>query len=516
MLFLYFTLFTTLVQSAENDKRNYDIFTLSNTFYGNFIDNEEIVFLKYYAPWCGHCKQLAPIFVELAKEFHGRIKFAEINCDENREICDKEDLQGFPTLALFRRDRYKQVYKGERTFEKMKTWLDEMLLPPIVDIPKAKIAELQQKVDYSFILLDAEPDDPIRRKLVEIADTVDYLKIYAVNSELDGFTIKVWNGEKKMLLDYPSSSLADFDVKNFVEWANIETFPTFHHVNMPLIKRCDNMPLYMVWYFYEGKIPEMHQTLFKELGLEYKGKFVFFHFNKAMSEEQVMSLHQSGNVYPCLSVIHKNKRNIYAMDDKLPINKETVTKYLESILSGETKPNLRKTDPIKDEDQKGPLYKLTGHNFDQFISKEKKDILIVFCSERAEVCNYFMSNPLKNVYERMKKIETFEMAWIDASTDDVSEKFNLDNIPKLYLISNTENGQKIEEMKVIPSEENTMKFIEEFAQYKFEMPPELEKKEDNEKKVNEEKKEEKKEENQSDSEDEEIKEIDEELMKKEL
>ena len=89
-----------------------------------------------------------------------------------------------------------------------------------------------------------------------------------------------------------------------------------------------------------------------------------------------------------------------------------------------------------------------------------------------------MSTPLKNVNERMKGIESFKMAWIDASTDDVSDEYNLDNIPKLYLMSNVNGVHTKVEMTIIPSEENTMKFIHDNAQFKFDMPAELVKEED--------------------------------------
>lgn len=41
-------------------------------------------FIKFYAPWCGFCKQLAPAWVEMAKDLKHQVDVGEVNCDEHR------------------------------------------------------------------------------------------------------------------------------------------------------------------------------------------------------------------------------------------------------------------------------------------------------------------------------------------------------------------------------------------------------------------------------------------------
>lgn len=56
----------------------------------------------FYATWCGPCKTLAPMVEELANQYSGQIKFVKINADSAQTLLEHFDIQGFPTLLLFK------------------------------------------------------------------------------------------------------------------------------------------------------------------------------------------------------------------------------------------------------------------------------------------------------------------------------------------------------------------------------------------------------------------------------
>ena len=57
-------------------------------------------FVKFYAPWCGHCKKLAPIWDELAADLKGEVNVAKVDVTENRKLGQRFEIKGFPSLKF--------------------------------------------------------------------------------------------------------------------------------------------------------------------------------------------------------------------------------------------------------------------------------------------------------------------------------------------------------------------------------------------------------------------------------
>lgn len=58
-------------------------------------------FVEFYAPWCGHCKKLAPVWDEVAAELKGTANVAKVDVPANRKLGQRFDIKGFPTLKFF-------------------------------------------------------------------------------------------------------------------------------------------------------------------------------------------------------------------------------------------------------------------------------------------------------------------------------------------------------------------------------------------------------------------------------
>jgi len=99
---------------------------VGKTFKELVLDNDKDVLVEFYAPWCGHCKTLAPKYDELGKRFAGndKVVIAKVDATENDTPAK---ISGFPTLIFYPAgDKSNPInYDGERTTDAMYNWILE-------------------------------------------------------------------------------------------------------------------------------------------------------------------------------------------------------------------------------------------------------------------------------------------------------------------------------------------------------------------------------------------------------
>lgn len=59
-------------------------------------------FIKFYVPWCPHCHDLAPAWLQMSKELQGKLNVGEVNCDHEVRLCKDVRIKGYPTIYYFR------------------------------------------------------------------------------------------------------------------------------------------------------------------------------------------------------------------------------------------------------------------------------------------------------------------------------------------------------------------------------------------------------------------------------
>lgn len=71
-------------------------------FDSEVINSDLPVVVDFNATWCGPCRKLAPVIDEIEEMLAGKVKFAAIDADENRDILVKYSVSGLPTLIVFK------------------------------------------------------------------------------------------------------------------------------------------------------------------------------------------------------------------------------------------------------------------------------------------------------------------------------------------------------------------------------------------------------------------------------
>jgi protein disulfide-isomerase A6 len=84
--------------------------------------------VEFFAPWCGHCKQLAPVYEDLAHtfEFSKNVQIGKVDADDHRDLGKTYGVQGFPTLKFFDgKSNTPTDYKGGRDLESLTAFITE-------------------------------------------------------------------------------------------------------------------------------------------------------------------------------------------------------------------------------------------------------------------------------------------------------------------------------------------------------------------------------------------------------
>jgi len=124
-------------------------------------------FIKFFAPWCGHCKKMAPDWEKLMKKYkkNDKIVVGEVDCvGKGKDLCDQNQVQGYPTLKYGDPDNL-ELYEGGRDAKTLNDFADNLgpycsatnmdecdeeskaKIEKFLDIPEAELSNMADEGD---------------------------------------------------------------------------------------------------------------------------------------------------------------------------------------------------------------------------------------------------------------------------------------------------------------------------------------------------------------------------------
>ena len=113
------------------------------------VSPDTMVLVEFFAPWCGHCKQLAPTYAQVARTVHGdtetfgeKTLVASVDATVHQSLASKYGIQGFPTIKLFVGGKLKQDYSGPRDAASIQDFIKSNRPPQVIDSSLKQLTDL--------------------------------------------------------------------------------------------------------------------------------------------------------------------------------------------------------------------------------------------------------------------------------------------------------------------------------------------------------------------------------------
>lgn len=135
-------------EDSGSDKSDSDVVTLTDDNFKKLVlDSEDLWLVEFYAPWCGHCKNLEPHWAKAASELRGKVKVGALDATVHQQMASRFQVQGYPTIKLFPSGKKTadsaEDYNGGRTSSDIVTYALEKLAenvpaPEIIQVTDSK------------------------------------------------------------------------------------------------------------------------------------------------------------------------------------------------------------------------------------------------------------------------------------------------------------------------------------------------------------------------------------------
>ena len=149
-----------------------EVIVLTKDEYNDVVEQHPQLLIEFYAPWCGHCKKLAPIYAEAAQTLakaNSKVKLAKI--DDTAEKLDDHrfKLTGYPTLYFVDGDDVSK-YEGERTSQALVRWINKRVTPVTELKTLEEIEAVKKALGVNVVLLSTQQSEIKKFKKASQAD----------------------------------------------------------------------------------------------------------------------------------------------------------------------------------------------------------------------------------------------------------------------------------------------------------------------------------------------------------
>ncbi|KAJ3333148.1 hypothetical protein HDU76_011065 [Blyttiomyces sp. JEL0837] len=137
------------VKPKPNTNTKGEVIYLTDATYSTLTNNSDW-FIMFHAPWCGHCKNLAPTWAELAAAMKNEVNIGKVDCTTETKLTKRFNIRGFPTLKFIQEPFNVAEFKGRRTLEELEKFARSFFRPPFKAIKAHQISDAIKSSEASL------------------------------------------------------------------------------------------------------------------------------------------------------------------------------------------------------------------------------------------------------------------------------------------------------------------------------------------------------------------------------
>lgn len=445
------------------------------------VNNADIILVEFYAPWCGHCKRLAPEYEKAAKELSQRsppIPLAKVDATVETELASRFGVSGYPTLKIFRKGKAFE-YNGPREKYGIVDFMSEQAGPPSKQVQAAKqVQELIKDGDDAVIVgLFSSEQDAAYELYIEACNALreDFTFRHSFSSEVAKL-LKASPGQivivqpEKFHSKYEPGS-HKLSVKESTSVSELQDY--FRKHSIPLVghrkpsndaKRYAKRPLVVVYYGVDFSFDYRIATQFwRSKVLDVAKDFPEYTFAIADEEDYAeelksLGLSESGEEVNVGILADGGKKFAVEPDE---FDSELLREFVVAFKKGKLQPII-KSQPLP-KNNKGPVKVVVGKTFDEIVMDTQKDVLIEFYAPWCGHCKKLEPEYLA-LGKKYKSEKNLVIAKMDATANDVpNDNYKVEGFPTIYFAPSNNKQSPVKFVGGDRTVEGLSKFVEEHA-----------------------------------------------------
>ncbi|XP_068579153.1 protein disulfide-isomerase A3 [Cebidichthys violaceus] len=428
-----------------------DVIDYTDDDFESRIGDHGLALVEFFAPWCGHCKRLAPEYEAAATRLKGIVALAKVDCTSSSNICSKYGVSGYPTLKIFRDGDETGPYEGPRTADGIVSFLKKQAGPASVELKTdAELTKYTSDQDASVVGFFADDKSTAQVEFMKAASALrDNYRFAHTNSEallqshgIDGEGIVLFrpprlnNKFEESSVKYSEDKYTNSKIKKFIQDNIFGICPHMTDDNKDQLRGKELLVAYYdVDYEKNPKGSNYWRNRVMKVAkgfLDQGKKLNFAVASKSAFGQDVSEFGMDGSSGELpLVAIRTGKGDKYVMSEEFSRDGKALERFLQDYFDGKLKRYL-KSEPVP-ENNDGPVKVVVAENFDSIVNDDGKDVLIEFYAPWCGHCKS-LEPKFEELGGKLSDDPNVVIAKMDATANDVPTPYEVSGFPTLYFV----------------------------------------------------------------------------------